>query len=398
MNHSNKNSVLRSLILPIYLPELLTSIGSGIVMLVLPLFALEMTDSYSMASVIFAMSGVGTLISDVPAGILIARIGVKAAILLGIIVIAISSVLAGLSDSWILLGGTMFLLGAGEGVLWLAIMVYIADLTSYERGRAMACVGGVYRIGLFIGPILGGFIAKYFSYSAALICAGIVMGSTVVFIRFLRPVTSSNPVKKKSHSLRFVSQTLVEYRSIFATAGVAVFGLQLLRAGRFLIIPLWGNAIGLDSADIGLVTGIPMALEMMMFYPAGFIMDRFGRKWTAVPCITILALAIGLIPFCHSFSTLLIVVLLASVGNGLGSGIVFTLGADFSPDVGRSGFLGIWHLLGDTGNMASPFLVGMMTKLFTLSAATTSVSAIGFMAAFVMLFIVKESKNRSFSP
>jgi MFS family permease len=395
MKQSSKKSVLRSLILPIYFPALLVSIGFGMNMVVMPLFALDLSNSYSTASVVFALLGVGTLVSDIPAGVFIARVGIKSATILGIIVITISSILAGFSSSVILLGSAMFLLGTGRGIVILARMVYIADMTYDERGRAMASVGGVMRMGMFVGPVLGGFVAKYFSYGFALILAGIIMGSSIAFITFLRPATNKNILKKKSQPFTFVTKTLVEYRSIFATAGIAVFGLQLLRAGRFLIIPLWGNAIGLDSAEIGLITGIPMALEMTMFYPVGVIMDRFGRKWTAVPCITILATAVGLIPFCNSFSSLLTVVLIAGIGNGLGSGIVLTLGADFSPDIGRSGFLGVWRLLGDTGNMVSPFLVGTMTKFFALSAATTSVSIIGFIAAFVMMFIVKESKNRS---
>ena len=289
----------------------------------------------------------------------------------------------------------MTLLGMGRGAVMLARTVYIADITSFELGRAMASIGGVMRIGMFIGPILGGFIAKYFTYSLALIIAGIITGSGISFIGFLRSTPNSAPIGKQVHSFKFISKTLLEYRSVFTTAGAAVFGLQLLRAGRHLMIPLWGSAIGLDAADIGLVIGIPMALEMTMFYPVGVIMDRFGRKWTAVPCIAILATALGLIPLCHTFSSLLTVVLLAGIGNGFGSGIVLTLGADFSPEIGRSSFLGVWRLIGDTENMVSPFLVGIMTKIFTLSAASTSISSIGFMAALIMLFAVKETKSRS---
>ena len=99
MTQSFKNSVLLSLILPIYFPALLMSIGAGMIMLVLPLFALELTGSYSMASIIFAMLGIGTLISDVPAGIFISRVGIRTTMVLGIIVITISSIMAGLCNS-----------------------------------------------------------------------------------------------------------------------------------------------------------------------------------------------------------------------------------------------------------------------------------------------------------
>ena len=52
-----------------------------------------------------------------------------------------------------------------------------------------------------------------------------------------------------------------------------------------------------------------------------------------------------------------LVMALIAAGNGLGAGIVMTLGADASPDEGRSQFLGAWRLCGDIGNTGGPLLV-----------------------------------------
>ena len=49
-------------------------------------------------------------------------------------------------------------------------------------------------------------------------------------------------------------------------------------------------------------------------------------------------------------------VMLAGIGNGLGSGIVLTLGADLAPADERSRFLGVWRLVGDCGVLAGPLL------------------------------------------
>jgi len=38
------------------------------------------------------------------------------------------------------------------------------------------------------------------------------------------------------------------------------------------------------------------------------------------------------------------VMVLIAVGNGLGSGVVMTIGADTAPTVGRSQYLGGWRL------------------------------------------------------
>jgi MFS family permease len=85
-----------------------------------------------------------------------------------------------------------------------------------------------------------------------------------------------------------------------------------------------------------------MGADMLLFYPAGLVMDRFGRKWTGVPCLLVLSTGVLLIGHADSASALLLGGLVAGVGNGLGAGINMTLAGDFSPRRGRAEFLGVW--------------------------------------------------------
>ena len=39
---------------------------------------------------------------------------------------------------------------------------------------------------------------------------------------------------------------------------------------------------------------------MLVFYPAGKVMDRKGRAWVAVPSMLIMGIAMMLTPFTHS--------------------------------------------------------------------------------------------------
>ena len=54
---------------------------------------------------------------------------------------------------------------------------------------------------------------------------------------------------------------------------------------------------------------------------------------------------------------------LIAAGNGLGAGIVMTLGADAAPVDGRSQFLGAWRLCGDIGNTGGPLLVSAVAAV-----------------------------------
>ena len=71
-----------------------------------------------------------------------------------------------------------------------------------------------------------------------------------------------------------------------------------------------------------------------MFYPAGKVMDQKGRRWVAVPSMLIMGLPLLLMPFTHSATALLLAAAVIGFGNGIGSGMVMTLGADHSPRPG----------------------------------------------------------------
>jgi MFS family permease len=123
------------------------------------------------------------------------------------------------------------------------------------------------------------------------------------------------------------------------------------------------------------VVGIAGAVDMLLFYPAGGVMDRFGRSWVALPSMVVLAVGMALLPLAHSFATLTAVAVVLGIGNGIGAGLVMTLGADASPADGRVQFLGGWRLMADLGNAAGPGAVSVITVAFPLGAAAVAMGA-----------------------
>jgi len=92
---------------------------------------------------------------------------------------------------------------------------------------------------------------------------------------------------------RLVS-TVVEHRMVFLTAG-GVPSSPFRCCGRVVKSSCLcgGTPIGLDVAQIGLVYGISSFVDAGLFYPSGYVMDRWGRKWASVP--SLLTLTIGLL-------------------------------------------------------------------------------------------------------
>ena len=75
---------------------------------------------------------------------------------------------------------------------------------------------------------------------------------------------------------------------VLATLGVATSLVAAIRACRQVVIPLWASHIGLDAATTSLIYGLMGAVDMLLFYPAGRVMDQRGRRAVALPSMLVM--------------------------------------------------------------------------------------------------------------
>jgi MFS family permease len=115
-------------------------------------------------------------------------------------------------------------------------------------------------------------------------------------------------------------------------------------------------------------------------------MDHKGRRWVAVPSMLVMGIAMLLMPLTSGFTTLLIVALAIGFGNGIGSGMIMTLGADLSPRHGRAHFLGVWRLMSDIGASSGPALLSFLAATLSLGAGIACTGLIALLAAGVLAY------------
>ena len=385
---------IRSLTVTVYTPTLLMGIGQSAVLTFVPLLALDLGASVGVAAVVFAMRGLGVMAFDVPAGVLLSRIGPRKSMLLSIGLIGVFAALAALSQNAWQLGAAVFALGAATALWMLTRMAFVADAAPVEqRGRALSLIGGSQRMGNFIGPVLGGFVAEFTNLAGALWLQGIGAAVTLVLV-FLFLKERERVTVATAHAPTGLLSMLSEHRKVFLTAGVAMLGLQILRQGRQVLLPLWGDQLALDPSQIGLVVGFASAIDATLFYPVGVVMDRFGRKWSAVPSMTLLALSVAAIPLTDGYQTLMVVGLISGLGNGLGAGIGMTLGADFAPPGNQGEFIGVWRFITDIGTSGGSLLVPIVATAATLGVACVAIGGIGLVGAAIMAFLAPETLRR----
>lgn len=364
-------------------------------LILLPLYIVELGYSAAFAAVIVGIRGLGLLLFDLPAGFLVARFGDKPVLLGGLALILAGNLLLIVVTNPVALGLAAVLLGAGFAAWMLGRQSYIADTcASDEMGRAIAGMAGLQRVGIFVGPAAGGLLAGSLGYPAAFGIAALLAVLAVVFVS----ACTTNVKRDRAAETIGISSLPILMRShgkVLATAGSAALSLQLMRATRQLLIPLLGQAIGLDVAQIGAIYSLSAGIDMCLFYPVGVIVDRRGRKWSAVPSTFLFAVGLAVLPFAIGFWSLLSASLVLGLANGLGTGIVMIIGADLSRETEHRGqFLGLWRLTGDVGMSAAPLLAGVLVGVATLAAASFTVAALGFAGTLVMLFFVPETLQK----
>jgi MFS family permease len=371
---------LRSVALTAYAPSVLYGFSSGVIAPVIALSAIERGASVAVAGLVVSLMGVGSIVSNIPAGVLTTRFGERrsmvAAAAMSAAGIAVCLVDVGL---WLFAAGVLAL-GMAGAVFQLARQSYLTEVVPLPmRARAMSTLGGVVRIGAFAGPFAGaGMIALYGLDGAYAISLLTIIGAGLIAY-----AVPDLPAKPGATGISTWSIAR-DHRRVLATVGAGVLLLSAIRQTRQVVVPLWAQHLHLSATTSSILFGVSGAIEALVFYPAGLVMDRWGRRAVAVPCTLVMGLSFIAVPLTKGAITLGVVAMVIGLGNGIGSGIVNTLGADAAPALGRPTFLGVWRELSDGGAALGPVILATVTALGGLAAGIVVSGAVGLAAAAVL--------------
>ncbi|TCJ93308.1 putative MFS family arabinose efflux permease [Nocardia alba] len=367
--------------LAVFVPSAIYGIGSGAAAPMLPLRALELGASVGTAGVVVAMMGFGLILGDLPAGWLVARTGERKAIALGSFSCAFGLLVAILAPNIAVFAVGLLINGASGAVWGLARQTYIvAVVPSADRGRAFSTLAGWMRFGFFAGPFLGAAAVHWLGPIGGLwiqLIAMLVAGALV----FAIPETDGSPTVVSDNTIRGV---VVEHRRLLSTLGLGALLMGAARAARQSLLPLWAVHIGADAATTSIVFGIAGAVDVLMSYPAGIWLDRYGRKAIGVPAMIAFAAGYATLPFAGSVVGLTAVAVLLGFANGLSNGVIMTVGADVAPPGQRAEFLGAWRLTHDIGMFAGPIAVGAISAVTVLGVAAGALAVAGLGGAAAM--------------
>ncbi len=371
---------LRDIAVAAYGPSAVSAIGYGAIMPVLALQARALGADVSTAAFVVALWPLGMLATSLPAGAVVARLGERTTLLLAGLVDAVAMVGAFLATTVWQLGLCVAVSGAAWTAFLIARQGYLIDaVPMHWRARAMSLLGGTFRVGVLVGPLIGALLISVADIRSVFLLSGAtsVLAALLALVMPDLGVESRTAQREAGHvSVRSV---LVAHRQILLTVGVAVIVIGASRSIRASLLPLWAEGVGISASTTSLIFAVAALIDVLFFFPGGWLMDRRGRAVVAVPVVLSVAVACFLLPLTSTAAGVTAVMVLVAVGNGLGSGIVMTLGADTAPEVGRAQYLGGWRLCGDIGNSGGPLLVSAVAAVAPLAAACLVIGVLGLL-------------------
>ena len=401
MTNAAEDFNFRSIVLPAIAPTLLFSIGEGAIIPIIPVVADGLGATLAISGLIAAMILVGQLFGDIPSGWVVSRIGERNAMIYAALLSVVGLVTALLAPNPLVLGIGIFAIGLSTAVFALARHAFMTSFVPIQyRARSLSTLGGTFRLGYFIGPFISAAVIHFTGSTQSVFWVHIIgcVGAAVLLFVLRDPTESlvekrqptgragEKLVEAESHGL---FHTIWKSRAVLVRLGTGAALIGAMRASRQVILPLWAVSIHIPSAETALIIGIAGAIDFALFYASGAIMDRFGRLWSALPSMIGLGIGHLVLAFTHDLSTAVIWFIAAaffmSIANGVGSGILMTLGADLADRRNPAPFLGAWRFTGDAGSAGAPLLLSALTAIVSIAFASGVIGVIGLVGAGVLI-------------
>lgn len=377
-------------------------LGFGTIVPVIALYARSFDVSQSAIGLAIAAYGLARFLVAVPAGQIADRSGRRAALATGGVVTAVGNLLCAYAPTFPAFVAARFVAGAGATLVLTTGLIVVADIaTPAQRGRAMAIYQGVFLFAVGVGPFPGGLLAAHFGLRAPFLVYAVagVVGAILAWLVIPETGRTRATTADTTPALPFLSQIrLFMGRTGFVLVSLVSFTNAVARTGGlFNVIPVLArDRLGLSTDRLGFGLALASLTGLVLTYPAGMLVDRYGRKAVIVPSTVISGIALLMFLRAPSYAWFLAACVVWSIAMGVSGAAPAAYAADVAPPGMNAAAMSTFRMLSDLGYVVGPIVLGLAADAVGTSATLATTAALLVIVGAVFLRWAPETYRMRF--
>jgi DHA1 family multidrug resistance protein-like MFS transporter len=366
-------------------------VGFGVVIPVLPVYVRSFGVGYVEVGAVVSAFALVRLIASPFCGWLINHGGERTILAIGIGIVAVSSGLVGIAETYpqvLLLRGVG---GIGSAMFTISAMTLLLGTTPPAlRGRAMGFYQGGFLIGGMAGPALGGILAvislqaPFFFYAGTLAIAG------VVGLVLLQPKTQEVPsgpalepvpFRLVARDPRFIAACLANLAQGWSSFGVRSALVPVLVVEVLNRPPVW----------TGIAFAVAAVAQTVALAPAGRFVDKVGRRPAIIGAYAVGAVAMLAIPFATDIWLLIVALsVFGAAAAFMGTAPAAAVGDAAGARGGQP--VAVFSSFSDVGAIVGPLVAGVLVDALSFHAAFGTGVVLMLVASAYALKMPKEAR------
>ena len=377
-------------------------LGFGAVIPVLPLYAQSFGVPQVAIGATIAVYGLARFLLAVPAGQVADRLGRRNALAIGGALSTLGNLWSAMAGSYLELVAARFVSGAGAGVVLTAGLIVLADIThASTRGRTLAIYQGVFLFAVGIGPLPGGYLAERFGLEAPFLVYGLASAIVAAIAWFGVAETREMGASERDPSVSILPwrsqlRTLAGNAGFLLVCLISLTGAAARTGALFSIVPVLArDRLGLDPSDIGFGLALGSIIGLAITYPAGALVDRYGRKAVIVPTTILTSLSMLCFSLAPAYAWFLLACAVWGGASAAAAAAPSAYAADSAPPGLNAAAMSSYRTISDIGYVVGPILLGWLGDAAGLDAPLWTAAAALLLATTLFAVIAPEThRNR----
>ena len=366
----------------------LVSFGFSLLTPVLPLYALTFGIDLAMVGILVASIGITKVVLDIPAGVVSDRVGTKRFMILGLLLVAISAIIAALARDYMMLLIGLIIQGAGSAVYFTSSYLAVSRLCPIsKRGRHLGLFVSLQFLGSTSGPLVGGLFGQSFGLGTPFFIYALLAAVSLIMVHLGIKGTQVEGVGGNID----IRQLVVAFRDrTLAAINIGLLSISVVRIGLIAtILPIFAaRNLNISPAEFGAVLTAFSFANFLTLLPAGVFSDRLGRR----PFMFASLMITGILVLLLSLANDVIIFSIIMIAMGAALGLTGPIGAwvsDISSPARLGASMGLFRTMGDVGSFIGPIVLTAFLPTGEEGIGSTPFILAGALAIVASLILIR---------